>query len=112
VSTNGQAAPCWLVVSPDGRFAFTANGGAGTITAFTVGRDGTLTRRDANGITADLGAGSHPLDEAVSPDGKFLYNVTDGQHALTAMAIGPDGSLAIVGTATGLPVGAIGLAVR
>jgi DNA-binding beta-propeller fold protein YncE len=110
VSTSGQGAPCWLVVTEDGRFAFTANAGAGTISAFRVGRDGVLTLRDANGITANLGAGSHPLDEAITSDGKFLYNLTDGQHALTALAIGRDGSLVIVGTTAGLPVGATGLA--
>jgi 6-phosphogluconolactonase (cycloisomerase 2 family) len=110
VSTNGQGAPCWLVVSEDGRFAFTANAGGGTISAFRVGRDGTLSLRDANGITANLGVGSHPLDEAVTSDGELLYNLTDGQHAITAMAIGRDGTLTIVGTVSGLPLGAIGLA--
>jgi 6-phosphogluconolactonase (cycloisomerase 2 family) len=111
VSTNGQAAPCWLVVSEDSRFAYTANAGSGTISGYNVGRDGSLTLRDADGITANLGTGSHPLDEAITSDGDFLYNLTDGQHAITALAIGPDGSLTPAASVTGLPVGAAGLAV-
>src|SRR6185312_13269010 len=37
---TGNAAPCWLVATPNGRFAYTANGGSGTLSGFTIGRDG------------------------------------------------------------------------
>jgi 6-phosphogluconolactonase (cycloisomerase 2 family) len=105
-----QAAPCWLVTSKDGRYAYTANAGGGTISGFAVGRDGSLTLLDANGATATIGAGSHPLDEAVSGNGRFLYNLTDGFHTISGFWIGEDGSLTPLGTIGGLPVGAIGLA--
>jgi len=107
---TGQAAPCWLVTSRDGRFAYTANAGAGTISGFAVGRDGSLSLLDADGATAVLGTGSHPLDEAVTNDGRFLYNVTDGQHVITGLRIAVDGSLATVGVSTALPPGTIGIA--
>ena len=38
-----QAAPCWLIASTDGRFAFTTNAASGTISSYRVGRDGSLT---------------------------------------------------------------------
>ena len=106
---TGQAAPCWLVASKDGRFAYTANGGGGTISRFAVGANGSLTLLD--GAAASFGAGSHPLDLGVSPDGGFLYNLTDGLHRISGFAIGADGSLSPVGSLGGLPAGAEGIAV-
>ena len=57
----------------------------------------------------DLGADSHPLDEAVSRDGDHLYDLTDGSHVITGFAIRDDGSLAAVGPTVPVPVGAAGL---
>jgi 6-phosphogluconolactonase (cycloisomerase 2 family) len=104
-----QGAPCWLVTSNDGRYAYTANAGPGTISGFTIGNDGTLTLLTPGGATATLGAGTHPTDEAVTKDG-YLYNLTDGIHRITGFSIGDDGSLANAGFITGLPVGAAGIA--
>ena len=106
---TGQAAPCWLVASKDGRFAYTANGGGGTISSFGIGANGSLTL--LNGTAASFGAGSHPLDLAISPDGRFLYNLTDGFHRISGFAIGADGSLTSVGSLGDLPVSAEGIAV-
>ena len=88
-----NAAPCWLVTTPNGRFAYTANAGAGTLSGFSVGHDGSLTLLAADGVSASFGAGSHPLDEIVTSDGRFLYNLTDGFHVINGFAIDRDGSL-------------------
>ena len=96
--------------SKDGRYAYTANAGGGTISGFSVGHDGTLTLLAPNGISGNLGAGSHPLDEAVTGDGHFLTVLVDGTHSVGTFRIAHDGSLAFVGTVGGLPAGAIGLA--
>ena len=55
-----QGAPCWLVTSKDGRYAYTANAGPGTISGFTVGNDGSLTLLTPGGATASLGATAAP----------------------------------------------------
>jgi len=106
-----QAAPCWLVATKDGRFAYTANAGAGNISRFGIGANGSLTLLDAGTPAASFGAGSHPLDLGVSPDGQFLYNLTDGLHRISGFRIAADGTLTSVGTLAGLPVGAEGIAV-
>jgi 6-phosphogluconolactonase len=111
VPTN-QAAPCWLVSSKNGRYAYTANAGAGSISGFAVAKDGSLTLLNASGVTASTGPGSHPLDEAVSENGRFLYVLTDGYHTVTGFAIGEDGSLTQVTQAGALPPGDVGLAAR
>jgi 6-phosphogluconolactonase len=106
-----QGAPCWLVVTKNGRYAYTANAGGGSISGFSVGENGSLTLLDASGATASLGAGSHPLDEAVSGNGQYLYNLTDGAHRISAFRITEDGSLSPAGTIA-VPAGAAGLAAR
>jgi len=106
-----QGAPCWLVASKNGRYAYTANAAAGTISGFAVGADGSLTLLDPSGATASLGAASHPLDEAFSNDGRFFYNLTDGAHLISIFRVAGDGSLTFVGS-TAVPVGAAGLAAQ
>jgi|tagenome__1003787_1003787.scaffolds.fasta_scaffold20815155_3 6-phosphogluconolactonase len=107
VATN-QAAPCWLVVTPNGRFAFTANAGGASISSFAIARDGSITLVS----TLPLGAGAHPLDEAVSADGSTLYVLVDGRHTVGAYDISADGTLTPLGEAGVLPPGAVGLAAR
>lgn len=102
----GQAAPCWLVVTPDGGYAYTANAGGGTISGLTIAPDGSI----SVGSVTSLGAGSHPLDEAVSSDGRFLYVLVDGHHTIATLQIGADGSLSPLGEAGTLPAGDVGLA--
>ncbi len=106
-----QGAPCWLVATKNGRYAYTANAAAGTISGFSVGHDGGLALLDPSGATGVLGAGSHPLDEALSNNGRYLFNLTDGLHAVSVFAIAADGSLAFSGSVP-VPAGAAGLAAR
>jgi 6-phosphogluconolactonase (cycloisomerase 2 family) len=105
-----QAAPCWLVVTTDGRFAYTANAGAGSISGFSIAPDGSIALLNASGATGSFGAGSHPLDEAVSSDGRFLYVLVDGHHTIGGFRINADGSLTSLGEVGALPAGAVGLA--
>jgi 6-phosphogluconolactonase len=101
-----QGAPCWLIASRDGRFAFTTNAASGTISSYRIARDGSLTLLAAVAGTPGTG----PTDVAQSSDGQFLYaRVRNGDVA--AFAVGIDGSLTSLGTVTGATsVGPSGLA--
>lgn len=101
-----QAAPCWLVLSVDGRYAFTTNAASGSISSYRVARDGSLTLLASVAATTPAG----PTDLARSADGAFLYaRVRSGDVA--AFAIGADGSLTARGTASGATaIGSSGLA--
>ena len=101
-----------MAVSRDGRYAYTTNTGSGSVTGYAVGRDGTLTRLDADGVTGVTGPGSMPIDADFSRDGRFLYVLGAGSHAVHAFAFAVDGSLAPVDRDSGLPAGAVGLAAR
>ena len=68
----GQGAACWVVVSADGRFAYTGNA-TGSISGFAIQRDGSLRALNADGITALT---PRPNDLAIV--GNTLYAVNPG----------------------------------
>ena len=103
---TGQGAACWLVTSKDGRYAFTANAGSGTISTFSVAANGVLSLAH----TTTVSAGAHIIDEAVSANGRFLYVIADKTGRVYGFRIGSDGSLAALGAVDGLPAGNGGLA--
>ncbi len=107
VSTH-QGAPCWAVVTADGRFGFTGNG-AGSVSAFAIAPDGAISLVDANGGTALIGAGIN--DIALSHNSRYLYVLqTGGAQAIHAFRVAADGHLTALGPVGGLPAGTRGLA--
>jgi DNA-binding beta-propeller fold protein YncE len=68
----GQAAACWVVASPDGRFAYVLNAAGQSISGFAIGADSTLTALTPGGRTA---ASPRPNDGAFSRSGEFLYAI-------------------------------------
>jgi 6-phosphogluconolactonase len=107
-----QTAACWLLASRNRRFVYTANAGSGSISGFSVGHDGSLHLLDADGRTAVTGDGSHPVDMTESRDGRFLYNLSNGNGTLGAFRVRSDGSLQPLTVVNGIPTSAAGLAGR
>ena len=107
-----QTAACWIVVTGNGRFAYTTNTGSGSISGYGIAADGSLTLLNADGRTADTGAGSAPTDMALSNNSRFLFALGSGSHQISGFRVGGDGSLTPAGALGGLPVGAVGLAAR
>ncbi len=100
---NGQTDVCWIVITKDGRYAYTANFGSGTISSYSFNASGTLSL--INGSAAFLGATSQPVDVALSADGRYLYQLLRGLGAVAAFRIEANGGLTSLGTLTGgLPV--------
>lgn len=91
VSTQ-QAAPCWLITTHNGRYAYVANAGSSSITGFSVAANGTLAILAP--VTGALAAGSTPLDLDVSRDSKYLYVLKAGTNSVGAFRVNGDGSLA------------------
>jgi 6-phosphogluconolactonase (cycloisomerase 2 family) len=108
---NGQTDVCWVVITNDGRYVYTANFGSGTISSYSLSPSGSLTL--LNGAAAFLGDMSQPVDMDLSADGRYLYQLLRGTGAVGAFRIEANGTLTSLGVATGgLPVadGASGLA--
>ena len=108
---NGQTDGCWVVVSKDQRFAFTANFGSGTISSYRIDQSGAISL--LAGVAASTGATSQPVDLALSADGKFLFMLLRGLGGVASFQIEANGALTPRGVVVGgLPVndGASGLA--
>jgi 6-phosphogluconolactonase (cycloisomerase 2 family) len=110
-----ETAACWVAVTPNGRFAYTTNTGSGNLSAYRV-RGSRLQLVDADlsadGLAASAGAGSAPIDLAITPDGAFLSTLNVGTDTITSFRIGRDGDLELVAELTGLPDRATGLVAR
>jgi 6-phosphogluconolactonase len=103
-----QTAACWVVITPDGHFAFTTNTGSGTISSYRLRKNGDLTLLAA--VAGNTGSGSGPIDMALTDDGEYLYILNSGAHSIASFRVGQDGSLQSVGVAVTVPTGTNGLA--
>lgn len=106
-----ETAACWVVVTDNGRFAYVSNTGSGSISGYRIAPDGGLELLDADGRTADTGAGSGPIDLALSA-GHYLYSLNGGNGTISAFRVTQHGALQPVATIPGIPAGANGLAAR
>jgi 6-phosphogluconolactonase (cycloisomerase 2 family) len=104
-----QTAACWVVVTPNGQFAYSTNTGSASVTGVDIGSDGSISLLDAGGVTGTTGA--TPIDAATSHNGRFLYVLTAGADAISAFVVNGDGSLVNIGS-TPVQDGANGLAAR
>ncbi|MGU8079320.1 lactonase family protein [Burkholderia pyrrocinia] len=92
---SGQAAACWLAITPDNRYVFVGNG-AGTVSSYTLDASGRATLLNAvaaqeppvNGLPTSLAG-----DSWISRDGRFLYQTYLAADKVVVYAIQRDGSL-------------------
>ncbi len=110
VATN-QTAACWVIVTPDGKYAYTTNTGSSSVTGYTVNPNGSIDLLDGNGRTGETGDGSSPIDAIISSDGQTLYVLSGGSNTVTAFHIAADGSLTNLGTVA-VPMGSVGITAR
>lgn len=110
---NGQTDGCWIVITDDQIYAYTANFVSGTISSYQLGLNGSATL--TNGAAAFSGDLSQPTDLAFSTGSGYLYNLLRGTGAVAGYRVEANGSLTpigLYGAGTGLPMadGASGLA--
>ena len=116
---NAQIAPCWMVITGDGQFAYTSNADSQSISGYRIQENGTISLLNANGVTATTPSDTFPIEESLSSNGQFLYVLdsrlllkTPGPATLSGFLIHSDGSLtSVVNEAQiTLPFSTIGLA--
>jgi 6-phosphogluconolactonase len=115
-----QIAPCWMVITRDGRFAYTSDADSHTISGYAIGDDGAISLLNANGVTGSTPADTFPLEESFSSDNHLLYVLDSrlllkpqpGLATLSGFQVHHDGSLTPVlnPASITLPFTAIGLA--
>ncbi len=103
-----QGAPCWAVVTNDGRLGFTGNG-SGSVSGFSVTPRGRIRLIDANGASAVISGGVN--DIALNGNRRYLYVLgTGGSPTIHPFRIERDGHLTPLEPIGGLPAGTRGLA--
>ncbi|MGW5570334.1 lactonase family protein [Nocardia thailandica] len=85
---DGVSALSLPVLTPDGRTLFVSSFVAGTVAAYAVGADASLTA-----LGVPLATGERPALPAVTPDGRFLYISNEGTNDVSGYAIAADGRL-------------------
>ena len=104
-----QGAPCWAVVTKNGKFGYTANAQGGSISGFAVANDGSISLIDADGRTAVVGGGN--IDLALSGNSRYLYQL-NGDRSISGFRIEADGHLTAAGRTVTLPASTVGLVAR
>jgi 6-phosphogluconolactonase len=103
---NTQSAACWVVITPNGRYAYTTNTASNTISLYGVQRGGPLSL--LQGVAANSGAG--PIDAAIAPNGRRLFVLNAGSDTISSFSVARDGTLGAAVSIGGVPDGANGLA--
>jgi 6-phosphogluconolactonase len=100
--STGQGATCWLVLTTDGRLAFTTNAMSGSISAFGVAENGALTLLDSRAGVVPPGAA--PIDLDLAAGDRYLYVLEAGAGTIGRFVVGAGGTLtAQADTPAGVP---------
>lgn len=108
-ATTHNSSACWAAVTPDDRYLYIADAASDVISGYGIGLNGSIALLNASGVAANTGAGTKPLDMAVTHNGRYLYVVETLANAIGAYRIKTDGSLSEIPGVTGLPGGFNGL---
>jgi 6-phosphogluconolactonase len=101
-----QSAACWVVLTDDGRYAYSTNTASNNISSFYTSFTGKV--NVIKSIAAVTEAG--PIDAIFSDHSKFLYVLNGGSQSISAYSVATNSSLSNVQTVPGLPAGANGMA--
>ncbi len=95
---SGGAGPCFVSVSPNGKFATVANYGGGSTKIFMLNEDGTLGK--SIGFFQHIGSGKDPRRQKdphahcsfFTPDGNHVVTVDLGMDRVKVFALSADGA--------------------
>ena len=99
-----QTAPCWVIITPDGRYLFAVNTGSGTISSYAIAGNGRLALLGSTPVSANGGVGA--VDPGLSPDGRTLYINESRVHAVGVFSVNEGNLTEEPGSPVALPAGA------
>ncbi len=101
-----QAAPCWFSITKYGRFAYTTNTAANTISSYFVAPWGGLYLIQSTAATTD----TQPLDIVIAANNYFVYELNGTGESIGRYHRKFFGGLELMGNEPGIPASATGLA--
>ncbi|HKV85904.1 MAG TPA: beta-propeller fold lactonase family protein, partial [Ktedonobacterales bacterium] len=102
---DNQTAPCWVTITPNGKYLFTVNTGSGFISSYGIADNGVLSL--LGGTAFKDAGGLRPFDITATPNGQYAYTVDAGHATVSAFAGSAQGSLSeLVSSPIALPTGA------
>jgi 6-phosphogluconolactonase (cycloisomerase 2 family) len=101
---NRLTAPCWMAISPDGRYLFAVNTPVSSISRYEILAGGALDLL-GNTIMNDP-TGLQPIDVGIAPDGDFLYVVGAGSGVVSLFAVDGGNLTELPSSPVALPDGA------
>ncbi|MBK8551243.1 MAG: beta-propeller fold lactonase family protein [Ignavibacteria bacterium] len=104
---NNQAAACWVAVTKYGRFAFVRNTGSDNISSYYVAPFGGLFL-----LHAAIPSEDAPTEIIVADNNIYVYALNSASHTISCYRRTILGNLNSIGTTTGLPSFATGIAAR
>jgi hypothetical protein len=99
---NGQTAPCWVAITPDGRDLFAVNTGASSISGYSIAGNGTLGLVGNTPMASP--AGLRAFDAGIDPSGSYLYTA-DASGRVSAFAISGGSVTELPGSPVSVPGG-------
>ncbi len=103
---DNQAAPCWFAVTKYGRFAYTTNTAANSISSYYIAPWGGLYLVQSIATTTDNG----PVDIVVAANNYFVYELNGKASTIGGYHRKFLGELELMGNQSGVPAAATGLA--
>ncbi len=102
---NNQAAACWVASAKYGRFLYVTNTASNNVSSYYLSFFGGLFL-----VNADIPTENGPTEIIVSENNWFVYVLNSGSHTLSSYKRGFLGNLNLVGTTSGVPDAATGMA--
>jgi 6-phosphogluconolactonase len=98
-----QTAPCWVAITPDGRYLYAVNTASGSVSEYTISHSGSLSLVGSTLVSSSGGVGA--TDAVVTADGRNLYVNESAAHAVASFSL-DDGQLTeLTSSPTALPAG-------
>lgn len=100
------SAPCWIAITKFGRFAFTTNTAGNTVSSYYVAPWGGLYLVKSEAAKTDMG----PVDIVVAANNYYVYVLNFKSQTIGEYHRKLFGELEFIGSASGVPAAATGLA--
>ena len=111
---DNQTAPCWVDITPNGKYLFAVNTATPSISSFKIANDGTLALLGSTPFKNPTTGMVRPFDAQTDPWGRYLYVTDAGLGAVSAFSISNGNLTELTASPTSLPAGAtaFGIAVN